>query len=305
MSNLNNIFVYIAIFCAIFFSYLFIQMFLTEAPKIGANKQTRGKLPIFFAMGYWLFSMFSVSIGALWKKHSSNAYEKMQQSLIASNLKLTPEIIFTSQFLMCIISATLVFFAVLFLFAELSFGVIGALVAGFCGFFYPKNIIDNIVQYRQESIIKTLPFAIDLLASAMKSGLDFSAAVRYYVANERKDLPLVQEFTIALRDMELGKTRIEALDSMAKKIQLEEFSTFISAIIHGTEVGASIVDTLKVQGTEMRRVRFNIAERKAARAPSVMILPIAIFIMPAFFMVIAAPIFIKLQATGGMGAIFK
>lgn len=55
----------------------------------------------------------------------------------------------------------------------------------------------------------------------------------------------------------------------------------------------------------MRRVRFNIAERKAARAPSVMILPIAIFIMPAFFMVIAAPIFIKLQATGGMGAIFK
>ena len=105
MSHLNNIFVYIAIFCAIFFSYLFIQMFLTEAPKIGANKQTRGKLPIFFAMGYWLFSMFSVSIGALWKKHSYNAYEKMQQSLIASNLKLTPEIIFTSQFLMCIFSS--------------------------------------------------------------------------------------------------------------------------------------------------------------------------------------------------------
>ena len=304
MDNLNNIFIYIAIFCIIFFSYLFVQLFLNGSAMEG-SRQSSVKLPAFFSVGYWLFSLFSVSIGTIWKKYQPVAFEKMQKRLTIANIKLSAELVFTSQVLVCIVSAIVTFFAVLFLFAEPFFALIGMSVIGFCGFFYPKNIVDNVAQSRQESIIKSLPFAIDLLASAMKSGLDFSAAVRYYVANERKDLPLAQEFSLALRDMELGKTRIEALDSMAKKIQLDEFTSFISAIIHGTEVGASIVETLKVQGAEMRRVRFNVAERKAARAPSIMILPIALFIMPAFFMVIAAPIFIKMQATGGMGAIFK
>ena len=304
MDNLNNIFIYIAIFCIIFFSYLFVQLFLNGSAMVG-SRQSSVKLPAFFSVGYWLFSLFSVSIGTIWKKYQPVAFEKMQKRLTIANIKLSAELVFTSQVLVCIVSAIVTFFAVLFLFAEPFFALVGMGIIGFCGFFYPKNIVDNMAQSRQESIIKSLPFAIDLLASAMKSGLDFSAAVRYYVANERKDLPLAQEFSLALRDMELGKTRIEALDSMAKKIQSDEFTSFISAIIHGTEVGASIVETLKVQGAEMRRVRFNVAERKAARAPSIMILPIALFIMPAFFMVIAAPIFIKMQATGGMGAIFK
>ena len=67
---------------------------------------------------------------------------------------------------------------------------------------------------------------------------------------------------------------------------------------HGTEIGASIVDTMRVQGEEMRRARFNRAERKAARAPSIMILPIAVFIMPAIFVVIGTPVLIRIQSSG-------
>ena len=53
-----------------------------------------------------------------------------------------------------------------------------------------------------------------------------------------------------------------------------------------------------VQGEEMRRARFNRAERKAARAPSIMILPIAVFIMPAIFVVIGTPVLIRIQSSG-------
>ena len=110
--------------------------------------------------------------------------------------------------------------------------------------------------------------------------------------------PLAVEFGVMLRQMELGKTRIEALEDMAERIQSEEFLSFCAAVAHGTEVGASIVDTMKVQGEEMRRARFNIAERKAARAPSLMILPIAMFIMPAVFIVIGTPVYLKIQSSG-------
>jgi len=61
---------------------------------------------------------------------------------------------------------------------------------------------------------------------------------------------------------------------------------------------------MKVQAEEMRRARFNIAERKAARAPSIMILPIAIFIMPAIFIVIGIPVLLKISSSG-LGGIMK
>ena len=154
------------------------------------------------------------------------------------------------------------------------------------------------------SIIHSLPFAIDLIGAAMRSGLDFSAAIRYYVSTENKNNPLAIEFGVMLKQMELGKNRIEALEDMARRIQNDDFSSFAGAVAHGTEIGASIVDTMKVQAEEMRRARFNIAERKAARAPSIMILPIAVFIMPAIFVIIGTPVLIRLSQSG-MGGLMK
>ena len=70
------------------------------------------------------------------------------------------------------------------------------------------------------------------------------------------------------------------------------------------EVGASITETMRIQAEEMRRVRFNIAERKAARAASSMILPIAIFIMPAMFLIIGTPVIMRVMRSG-LGGLMK
>ena len=152
-------------------------------------------------------------------------------------------------------------------------------------------------QERQTTIIKNLPFAIDLIGSAMGSG--GLHRLRPILCDQRKVInPLVTEFGVVLKQMELGKTRVEALEDMAARIQSDEFTSFTAAVAHGTEIGASIVDTIKMQGEELRKARFNIAERKAARAPSIMILPIVLFIMPAIFIIIATPVYLKIQSSG-------
>ena len=162
----------------------------------------------------------------------------------------------------------------------------------------PSTVIFNAADLRQSQIMKSLPFAIDLIGSAMRSGIDFTAAIRYYVSTEKEDNPLALEFGILLRQLELGKTRIEALEDMTKRVQHDAFGAFSSAVIHGMEVGASIVETMKIQAEEMRRVRFNAAERKAAKAVSAMIFPIAVFIMPAMFMIIGVPVLIRVFGSG-------
>jgi len=191
-------------------------------------------------------------------------------------------------------------FGLFFLKGDGSAAIGAGIVAAIVGWFLPTTFIQKRAQERQIEIIRSLPFAIDLLASAMRAGLDFIAAVRHYVSMGGKGA-LVVEFGLLLRQMELGKSRMEALEEMATHVQTQEFTAFVAAVAHGTEIGASIIETLQIQGEDMRRARFNLAERKAARAPSIMIFPIALFILPAVFAIVFVPVILRfLAAKGGL-----
>ena len=85
---------------------------------------------------------------------------------------------------------------------------------------------------------------------------------------------------------------------MARRVQVESFTSFVGVVAYGTEIGASISETLRVHGEELRRARFHLAERKAARAPSLMILPMAVFILPAVFIIVITPVMMKMKGTG-------
>lgn len=101
-----------------------------------------------------------------------------------------------------------------------------------------------------------------------------------------------------LREIELGKSRIEALKTMAERIQLDEFRALVTSVIQSSEMGASISQTLKIQAEEIRRARHHKAERQAARAPSLMIIPVALFILPSVFVMIFVPIVLRIQSSG-------
>lgn len=130
----------------------------------------------------------------------------------------------------------------------------------------------------------------------MVGGLDFSTAVRYYVEHSAVT-PLTQEFGVTLKMLELGNNRNDALKAMADRLGIDEFRSLVNAIVQGTEMGASITDTLRINAEEMRCVRVAAAERKAQRALSLMMIPMALFIMPAVFIIIFVPIYLRVQAS--------
>ena len=84
---------------------------------------------------------------------------------------------------------------------------------------------------------------------------------------------------------------------MAALMQVEEFKSIVTAVVQSTEMGASVAAALKVQAEEIRRARFHRAERKAARAPSLMLIPVALFIVPAVFIVILTPVALRMMDT--------
>jgi len=170
-----------------------------------------------------------------------------------------------------------------------------AFVGGFVGWVMPTTAIASAAQTRQKAIVRALPFAIDLLVSAMRSGLDFGAAIRYYV-NLGDNGPLTEEFAAMLRENELGTGRITALQNMADRVRIPAFSTFVSAVALGTEMGSPLSDTMEIQGEELRKARYSLAENLAQKAPSKMILPMALFVLPAVFVVIFVPVYLRMKS---------
>ena len=240
----------------------------------------------------WAAEGFGTNL-ARWRPERTEAVRRQLQ---LAAMPIQPPFLFGSQLVFCLAGAILAL--PLFLLSgspEIAAGL--ASVFALAGWFMPPFALDSAAAARQERIVKDLPFAIDLVGTAMHAGLDFNAAVRYYVSLGFKNA-LTNEFAQMLREAELGMSRVDALSAMAERIQSPVFTSFVDAVAHGSEVGASLVGTMKMQGEDMRRARFNIAERKAARAPSIMIFPMAIFIVPAVFIVIGVPVFMKLNSTG-------
>lgn len=303
MSENVKIAVYVGVFLVVLVPFVFLSYF-SSRPKTDAGDVRSRNLPLPFRLTWGWLSLFSESAGELIGSRMPARKARLAKALAAADIRMSSDYVFVAECLFGLAGGIAgVLFGLLVSVDSMAFAGFGVLLAA-VGFATPSMTVYGAAQRRQEAIMRTLPFSIDLIGSAMRSGIDFTAAVRYYVQASDKTQPLVLEYGILLRQLDLGKTRVQALEAMAQRIQSSAFRSFADAVIHGLEIGASIVETMKVQAEEMRRVRFNAAERKAARATSAMIFPIAVFIMPAMFLIIGTPVILRVMRSG-LGGIMQ
>lgn len=288
---------YLIVFLMVFVPYLVVAA-VVDTPK-PVSDAGRKALPSVYRLFYRYIVALSQTAGSALASASPRTAKRYENVILMSGFNLNAAMIYAAQLFMAGMVALVVCAVGFLLSGEASGALMAAAFAGFLGWIYPSMTVARHAKRRQSEIVKTLPFAIDLVTSAMSTGLDFSAAVRYYVGMGGTNA-LAVEFGLLLRQMELGKSRVEALLEMGTHVQTEDFSAFVGAVAHGTEIGASIIDTLRIQGEDLRRARFNMAERKAARAPTLMIFPIVLFIVPSVFIIVMTPVILQfISAKGG------
>ena len=221
--------------------------------------------------------------------------EQLKKNIVAANLdrSLTTNDVYGGQALLCLCLGFLGFFIVFIAGGTPRAFVVAILFGALVGWMYPSMWLHRVASTRRDTIARDLPYAIDLVTVSMEAGQDFGASVRYLVTNGLTG-PLAFEFSRMLHQTELGSNRSEALRRMAERVQSDDFSNLVTAVIQSMESGGSLVGTLRLQAEDIRRQRFHRAERKAARAPSLMIIPVALFILPAVFIVIFTPVGIRI-----------
>jgi tight adherence protein C len=168
----------------------------------------------------------------------------------------------------------------------------GALM-GVLGFMGPSFVLNAKVRSRQAAVASELPDALDLLSVSVEAGLGFDGAVQKLT--EHMNGPLIEEFELALGEMRIGESRVEALKKMAERSASQEMASFVRAIIQADQLGISLGRILRIQAGDTRLKRQLLAEEKAMKAPIKMLFPTVAFIFPAMFIVILGPAFLNLS----------
>ena len=164
-------------------------------------------------------------------------------------------------------------------------------------FVYPAVWLKRCVAIRHRSIQRALPFVLDLLTLSVEAGVDFMSALRRGI--ERRDIdPLGEELIRVVREIQVGRTRRQALRDLSLRVNLGDLRSVINSLVQADELGVSIGSILRIQADQIRQRRFERAERLANEAPVKMLFPLMVFIFPSVFLVLLGPIIARLIEQG-------
>ncbi len=97
---------------------------------------------------------------------------------------------------------------------------------------------------------------------------------------ERMRGPLKEEILITLHEIRMGKTRATALRAMADRCQVDDLTTFITALIQSQQLGISLGQVLRVQSEQIRTIQRQRIEERAQKAPVKLPCPTAALYLP-------------------------
>ncbi|MBK7844932.1 MAG: type II secretion system F family protein [Bdellovibrionales bacterium] len=165
-------------------------------------------------------------------------------------------------------------------------------IIGVTGLQFPHLYCGSMKKFCYIFVVVDLPFFIDLLALSTEAGLDFINSIQRIVEKAENSV-LADEFSIVLKDIKLGSSRSDALKAFAQRLDIPEITSFVAMIRDADYTGAPIASVLKDQSAQMRLERFIRAEKAGSKASQAMLIPMMVFILPAVFIMVFAPVVLQ------------
>ena len=161
------------------------------------------------------------------------------------------------------------------------------------GLFIPDLLVYNAGLKRQQDLLRSLPDVLDTLVISVEAGLGFDAALAQVARNGKG--PLVRETVRVLHEMQIGRSRAQALRALAARTTVPELRTFATAVVQAGELGVPIAGVLREHSHEMRIRRRQRAEELAQKVPIKILFPVLFCLFPALFVVILGPAVLQIM----------
>ncbi len=159
----------------------------------------------------------------------------------------------------------------------------------------PTMYLKSRVTSHQTGIKKQLPDAMDLLCVCIEAGLSFDAAL--LKVSQKLKGPFIDELLIVYREIQMGRTRREALQNLCDATNLDELKTFASALVQAEQLGIPINNVMRAQSEQLRVERSQQAKEKGMKASIKMLVPMLLFIFPVVFIILMGPTVLNIIET--------
>jgi len=218
--------------------------------------------------------------------------KQMEDRLFLARVFLIPE-----QFLGIKQLMTFVFLFLTFLFVK-SGDVMPLAVFPLIGYAAPDIWLIMKIKGRKQAVVRSLPDVVDLLSLCVGAGLDFMASARWIVDKSYPNA-FIEELSLVLHEIKVGKTRRDALHEMAHRLNLPDVNAFCRTLIQADRMGIPIAEALAILADDTRERFFRRAEREALKAPMKMLIPLIFFILPVVGIIVGGPVILQFMQSGG------
>ncbi len=164
------------------------------------------------------------------------------------------------------------------------------------GFYLPVIWLDQLVRQRRAELEASLPNALDVVAISMEAGLGLDRALEQLVRHQDDSLTLL--VARALREIQLGRPRGEALHEMAAATGIDDFTSLVRGILYAERTGVPVARTIAAQAAQMRVKRRLKIRTEAARASLKILIPTVGCVFPTLWLILLGPALIVVLTLG-------
>jgi tight adherence protein C len=168
-------------------------------------------------------------------------------------------------------------------------------VMTFIGALLPDAYLSRRQTRLQREYRLIFPDLLDLMVVCVSAGLSVEGSFERVRSQVEKRSPhLGGNLQLMGAEMRAGRSTVEALNSFADRLGLDEATSFAVVIRHSIELGGDISEALRVYSDEMRDKRMLRAEELANALPVKIVIPLALGIFPVILTIVLLPVILKL-----------
>ncbi len=154
-------------------------------------------------------------------------------------------------------------------------------------YLYYQIFIVNKLKKREEKLDREALYFFEVLTLTLESGKNLQNSIE--MTCENIDSELSQEFKKSLKEVAVGKTLIEALGDMQKRIPSENINNIILNIMQTNYFGNSIIETMNNQVSYLRDKQMLDIKGQINKIPNKVSIVSVIFIVPLILLLILGP----------------
>jgi tight adherence protein C len=166
------------------------------------------------------------------------------------------------------------------------------------GLLLPETIASNIRQRHLTQVEAGVADALDMLVICADAGLALEAGLAR-VSQEISLLnpALALELTQTSRELQIGSDMRSAMDSLGSRTGLMTLKRLATTLAQSLQYGTPLTAALRSLSAELRQEALVLFEERAGRLPTLMTVPMILFILPCVFLIVAGPALINVFAT--------